>query len=136
MPTEPNQPNPQPEKSPAVQRGDRILAGQHEPVEAVLALVDELKQERKFWLGRKLLDRYAEREEVRQHPDARLRRKFGQQRALCTYKDPDLPAEERLDRALGLLGAADPLDNACQAKAGWERVVSFLGESSRDGMAA
>ena len=72
----------------------------------------QLKQERKFWLGRKLLDRYAEREEVRQHPDARLRRKFGQQRALCTYKDPDLPAEDRLDRALGILEAADPLDRS------------------------
>ncbi|MBI2925406.1 MAG: patatin-like phospholipase family protein [Verrucomicrobia bacterium] len=112
MPTEPTQSNPQPEKSPAVQRGERILAGQYEPVEAVLALVDELKQERRFWLGRRLLDRYAEREEVRQHPDPRVRRKFGQQRALCTYKDPDLPAEDRLDRALGILEAADPLDRS------------------------
>jgi len=42
-----------------------------------------------------------------QHKDAtldqKLREKIYQQFALCTYKDQDLPADERLDRALEIL---------------------------------
>jgi predicted acylesterase/phospholipase RssA len=96
-------------KSPSVQRGERVLAGEDLALPDLLELVNGLKQERRFGLARKLLDRYAEREEVKGHSDLRIRLKFAQQRALCTYKDPDLPAEDRLDRALGILNAADPL---------------------------
>jgi predicted acylesterase/phospholipase RssA len=96
-------------KSPSVQRGERVLAGEDLAIPDLLELVNGLKQERRFGLARKLLDRYAERKEVKQHPEQGVRLKFAQKRALCTYKDPDLPAEERLDRALGILDAADPL---------------------------
>ena len=40
-----------------------------------------------------------------------LGRWLPQQQALCTYKDPDLPAESRLDRALTILDKGDPLQS-------------------------
>lgn len=92
-----------------VLRGERILAGEVVSLNDLLELVKALRDERRFGLARKLLDRYAERPEVRQHSDLGVRIKFAQQRSLCTYKDPDLPAEDRFDRALGILDAADPL---------------------------
>lgn len=36
--------------------------------------------------------------------------RVGQQHALCTYKDPDLPVTERFRRALELLDAVDRFD--------------------------
>ncbi|MDQ6704684.1 MAG: patatin-like phospholipase family protein, partial [Acidobacteriota bacterium] len=35
---------------------------------------------------------------------------FGQQHAVCTYKDPDLPSDLRLDRALAILNEVDAVD--------------------------
>jgi len=78
-------------------------------VAELLKLVDVFRAARRFGLARKLLDRYADQDEVKRYPDLRVRLQFAQKRALCTYKDPDLPAEDRLDRALGILEAADPL---------------------------
>jgi predicted acylesterase/phospholipase RssA len=104
-------------------KGEAILAGQHVPVDELLELVDILADERKFGLARKILDRYADKAEVKQHRQAR---QFAQKRALCTYKDPDLPADpgvdrsdaepdsisDRFDRALDILNTADPLNSS------------------------
>lgn len=66
-----------------------------------------LKRERAFGLGRKLLDKYGTDSAVR--GDTNLRVKIAQQRALCTYKDPDpdLLSEEKLDTALQILREVD-----------------------------
>ncbi len=110
--------------SEAVREAESILAGRSIQPGALLELVFALKKERKFGLARKILDRHANSPEIQQHPDREQRLKFAQQRALCTYKDPDLPADpglsrtpygparatdDRFDRALGILNAADPL---------------------------
>ncbi|MDH5253725.1 MAG: patatin-like phospholipase family protein, partial [Nitrospira sp.] len=98
-----------PDKSEAVQRGESILAGASIGVNDLLKLVDSLKRERKFGLARRLLDRHADKPDIREHAEVKVRIAFAQKRSLCTYKDPDLPADDRLDRALGILEAADPL---------------------------
>lgn len=41
---------------------------------------------------------------------------FGQQHALCTYKDPDLPLEGRLNRGLAILQESDPLDQTASSE--------------------
>ena len=82
--------------SDAEARARDIIAGGGETPEQALRLVKEhLKAERKFGVARKLLDLYAKDPGVRR--DQQLREKVAQQRALCTYKDPDLPADERLE---------------------------------------
>jgi predicted acylesterase/phospholipase RssA len=100
-----------PEKSEAVQRGESILAGESIGLDDLLSLVNRLKAERKFGLARRLLDRRADEADIREHPDVKVRIRFAQKRSLCTYKDPDLPADDRLDRAFGILDAADPLES-------------------------
>src|SRR6267378_2000616 len=110
MTPQPSQSQSQPTKSEAIQRADSILAGASIGVDDLLRLVDGLKGERKFGLARKLLDRYATKPDVKQHPDLKLRLKFAQKRSLCTYKDPDLSMDDRLERALGILEEADPLE--------------------------
>jgi hypothetical protein len=42
--------------------------------------------------------------------DPNLRLKLVQQHALCTYKDPDLPAAQRLDRAEEILAGNEDID--------------------------
>ena len=67
-----------------------------------------LKKERAFGLARKLLDKFSRESTVRD--DGILRVKLAQQRALCTYKDPDLLTDEKLDSALQILKEGDDLD--------------------------
>jgi predicted acylesterase/phospholipase RssA len=95
-------------ESNAVSIGKDILRGKQMEPNEVLKLVVALKKERAFGLGRKLLDQYAEDSTVR--GDANLRVKLAQQRALCTYKDPDLLSDEKLDAALQILKESDDLD--------------------------
>ncbi|HEX8176058.1 MAG TPA: patatin-like phospholipase family protein [Pyrinomonadaceae bacterium] len=68
-------------------------------------LAMELKDENQFGLARKLLARI----DVGKISDAKKRRLIGQQHSLCTYKDPDLPNDSRLARALEILGSVDDL---------------------------
>lgn len=84
-----------------------ILGGQAATLAEVFGLVTELKKERAFGLARKLLDKYAGDPAVR--ADATARIKLAQQRALCTYKDPDLLSDEKLDAALQILKEGDDL---------------------------
>ena len=110
MPPSPNPSSSPTAKSEAVTQGEDILAGKSIGVDDLVKLVGRLQKERAFGLARKLLDRYAAKPEVKQHPDLKLRLKFAQKRSLCTYKDPDLSVDDRLDRALGILEEADPLE--------------------------
>jgi predicted acylesterase/phospholipase RssA/MinD-like ATPase involved in chromosome partitioning or flagellar assembly len=68
---------------------------------AMFQLAKRLKEEREFGLARRLLARA--RIEPGLASDPKLRLQVFQQSALCTYKDPDLPADARLDRALEIL---------------------------------
>lgn len=94
-------------ESNAVRIGKDVLKGKAVGARELLDLIGELKKERAFGLGRKLLDRYAGESAVRS--DANLRVKIAQQRALCTYKDPDLLFDERLDTGLQILKEGDDL---------------------------
>ena len=60
-----------------------------------------LKEDKEFGLARRVLGRA--RLDPRLNDDPPLRSKLYQQYALCTYKDPDLQADLRLDRALEIL---------------------------------
>ena len=72
-----------------------------------MALAEDLKKEKRFGLARKLLNRALQDGEIEK--DKTLKLKIGQQHALCTYKDPDLPVSDRLDRAFKMLNEADNL---------------------------
>jgi predicted acylesterase/phospholipase RssA len=72
-----------------------------------LDLAKKLLQERGYGYARRILAL------ARKHPDANdeksLQLKLAQWHALCTYKDPDLAYDSRLDSALEILDTADDL---------------------------
>jgi predicted acylesterase/phospholipase RssA len=78
-----------------------ILRGGQETPQRILELATELKGELRFGYARRLLLRASQHKDTPLDPQ--LREKIYQQLALCTYKDQDLPADERLDRALEIL---------------------------------
>jgi predicted acylesterase/phospholipase RssA/CO dehydrogenase nickel-insertion accessory protein CooC1 len=79
-----------------------ILRGKEVPVEEMLNLAIQLRQESRFGLARRLLQKAHGNRSVGRLAAAKQLR-LVQQLALCTYKDPDLPAFDRLDRALEIL---------------------------------
>jgi predicted acylesterase/phospholipase RssA len=88
--------------STSVTKAQEILSGQDllTPCE-VLELARKLKDEKAFTYARRILARAAKDERI--FEDKKLRLAIHQELALCTYKDAELPADERLDRALALL---------------------------------
>src|SRR5215213_10408889 len=78
-----------------------ILRGGQEGPRKMLELATELKRELRFTYARRLLLRASKHKDTAL--DQKLRERIFQQLALCTYKDEDLPADDRLDRALGTL---------------------------------
>jgi predicted acylesterase/phospholipase RssA len=84
-----------------------ILEGKHDAPGKLLALAKDLKKEKRFGVARKLLNRALQDSEITK--DKNLTLEIGQQLALCTYKDPDLPISDRLDRAFKILNKADNL---------------------------
>jgi predicted acylesterase/phospholipase RssA len=93
-------------ESESITLAKRIIAGQDEDFIAMIKLAMELKNERAFSFARRILER-ARRKPEANHPDNRL--KLAQQLALVTYKDADLPPDEKLDDALKILREADHL---------------------------
>jgi predicted acylesterase/phospholipase RssA len=77
-----------------------LRGGQTEPAK-ILELAKKLKGELRFGYARRLLLRASNHEDIDKDPN--LRETVFQQLALCTYKDQDLPVDERLDRALEIL---------------------------------
>lgn len=93
--------------SASVKTARSIIRGDVQPIGAeALDLVRTLKRERQFGYARRVLARVRERVAV----DDEKRVRLGQQHALCTYKDPDLPVEQKLDRALAILRQVDDPD--------------------------
>jgi predicted acylesterase/phospholipase RssA/MinD-like ATPase involved in chromosome partitioning or flagellar assembly len=88
-----------------VTRAKEILQGLNVGPDEMFKLAKNLKRERAFGYTRRLLSRIRKS----QVSDLALWRKITQQYALCTYKDPDLSAELRLDRALQILKDLDDL---------------------------
>jgi predicted acylesterase/phospholipase RssA len=82
-----------------------ILNGAAGEPSALLDLAKRLAGDKKIGLARRLLIRAREGLE----PSHNAYRQIYQKSALYTYKDPDLPADWRLDRALELLEAAEDL---------------------------
>jgi predicted acylesterase/phospholipase RssA len=94
----------------AEERAREVLGGMMLPPQELIKLAEILKNGRRVGLARRILDRWADKPQGTHNSDPALRLKFAQRRALCTYKDPDLSADMRLDRALGILEGADPLE--------------------------
>jgi predicted acylesterase/phospholipase RssA len=78
-----------------------ILRGQSLKPREMLKLAKQLKEEKQFGLARRLLA--LARIEPSLNDEPKLRLEVHQQSAICTYKDPDLQADARLDRALEIL---------------------------------
>jgi predicted acylesterase/phospholipase RssA len=84
-----------------VTRAQRIMRGAYEKPADIFALATQLKRKKVFYLAWPILAR-ARRDPAlaKQHiPPLR----FAQEQALCTYKDVNLPAEQRFRRALDIL---------------------------------
>ena len=90
-----------PRDSKIVKEALLILRGGQEGPEKMLELAMKLKGELRFTYARRLLLRASKHKDTAL--DRNLREKIFQQLALCTYKDEDLSADERLDRALETL---------------------------------
>ncbi|HLR05860.1 MAG TPA: tetratricopeptide repeat-containing protein, partial [Pyrinomonadaceae bacterium] len=95
------------EQSTNVKDARDILRGQSQEPRKMLALAKKLKNEKQFGLARRLLARARLDPSLKNDPQLRL--EVHQQSALCTYKDPDLQAEMRLDLALEILGDTEDL---------------------------
>jgi hypothetical protein len=98
-------------KTQSVVRAEQILAGQQPARGELDSLAKKLKDESKFKWARHLFEIRLEEDDVKEN--LRLQLKLGGQLALCTYKDPDLPVDERLDGALAILkriASIDPKD--------------------------
>ena len=88
-------------KSANIEKAKIILRGGQADPQTILELAKELKGENRFTYARRLLLRASKHKDAASNKPLRL--KIYQQLALCTYKDEDLPADERLDRALEIL---------------------------------
>jgi predicted acylesterase/phospholipase RssA len=89
------------EKEDIVKEATEILRGKNRAAADILVIAQALKAAQQFGLARRILARARRNPAINE--DRRLRLKIHQQSALCTYKDPDLPADSRLDRALEIL---------------------------------
>ncbi|HXT52551.1 MAG TPA: tetratricopeptide repeat-containing protein [Thermoanaerobaculia bacterium] len=86
-----------------------VLRGTAVAPDKLLALAKRLRNEQDFTLARRVLARAAGKQSLKRPENRGLLLEIEQQSALCTYKDSDLPADERLDQALAILEGADDL---------------------------
>jgi predicted acylesterase/phospholipase RssA len=89
-----------------IRSGYQIIRGRSAGLEEIQKLAEEAKNLRSFSLARRLFTL------ARQQPEAALltpsmQLKLLQRQVLCTYKDDDLPTEERFPQALELLRQGD-----------------------------
>jgi len=82
-----------------LQEANHLLRGADAVPTELFDLAMELKSQQAFGHARRLL----EKANGLPLPDDGLRTRIRQKRALCTYKDPDLPTDERIKRALEIL---------------------------------
>ncbi|HEV7890863.1 MAG TPA: tetratricopeptide repeat-containing protein [Pyrinomonadaceae bacterium] len=97
----------QEEKQLLIKEAENILRGTDRSPGELFKLAKQLKKAEQFTYARKILARA--REDDRIEDDKSLRLEIFQQSALCTYKDEELPADARLDRALKILHKGDDL---------------------------
>jgi predicted acylesterase/phospholipase RssA len=95
------------EKALLVAQASDILRGTYRRPAEILSLAKRLKDFKQFGYARRILARA--RKDSTINDDTALRLKIHQQSALCTYKDPDLPVDSRLDRALEILREVEDL---------------------------
>ena len=84
-----------------------ILQGADATLTELVDLGNALKADTSFGYGWKIFARARRKPEVKK--DAKLNLKLSQKQAVCTYKDADLPADQRLKRAFEILEQADDL---------------------------
>src|SRR5262245_4059986 len=85
----------------------RALSGTAPGPPEMLKLAKRLAGDKRFGLARRILAKTRENLRKTDYPNIYL--EIFQKSALYTYKDPDLPADWRLDRALEILGVAEDL---------------------------
>lgn len=90
-----------------VREATEVLRGKSQTPAETLALAKRLKELKQFGYARRILARARRSPLLGEAP--KLRRQLYQQSALCTYKDPDLPIDRRLDRALEILRELEDL---------------------------
>ncbi len=88
-------------------RAKAYLKGEPTADAEVLKLAELLQKEREFGYAWRVLGRARAEAEVSRDPKLKL--KLAQEQAASTYQDPDLPVDERLDRALEILNENDNL---------------------------
>ncbi|HJX91561.1 MAG TPA: tetratricopeptide repeat-containing protein, partial [Pyrinomonadaceae bacterium] len=94
--------------SESMKRALEILRGKQSEPREMLELAKKLKGETRFSYARRLLARASNHESISR--EKKLRETIFQQLALCTYKDQDLPADDRFNRALGILNQIADFD--------------------------
>ncbi len=97
-----------PQRSENVEKARSILRGEQADLDEMIALSDRLRAELRFSYARRILQRAKNHENVSE--DKKLRLKLFQKLALCTYKDQDLPTDERLDRAFKILNEVEDVE--------------------------
>src|SRR5262245_27988107 len=90
-----------------VREAKQILSGQEASFDEILKLAKQLGKQDQFGYARKLLARAREMKGANWTEE--LRKKLAQQHALATYKDPDLPFDQKFDRAIAILEKSDNL---------------------------
>jgi predicted acylesterase/phospholipase RssA/MinD-like ATPase involved in chromosome partitioning or flagellar assembly len=90
-----------------IETARRILGGQEATLTQMRELAQWLSDHQQFGYARKLLARARLMSEA-QSPES-LRRRLAQKHAVATYKDPDLPPDQKLDRAFEILQEGDDL---------------------------
>ena len=84
-----------------INRARAVLGGQSIDSKSLVDLAKELKNFNEFGYARKLFDRARTQQGTEWNDEERL--ELAQQLALCIYKDPDLPADQKYVRALDVL---------------------------------
>lgn len=90
-----------------IDRAKLILQGTDATLAELMTLGNDLQADTSFGYGWKIFALARRKPEVEK--DAQLNLKLSQKQSVCTYKDPDLPADQRLTRAFEILKRADDL---------------------------
>jgi predicted acylesterase/phospholipase RssA len=86
-------------------RAKQILAGRTMGFDELVVLAERLQDSRSFSYARQLWSR------ARLLPEAAAQASsFAQEHAECTYRDPELPVMDRVERALAILNEVDDLE--------------------------
>ncbi len=96
-----------PDKNQLINQAKAVLSGQAIDPPDLFTLAKQLKNFDEFGYARKLLDRARKLQDAEWTPAERLA--LAHNHALATYKDPDLPADQKFARALAILQEEDDL---------------------------